>query len=101
MKSMGSGAILQSNRVTPIECLHFAMNLPTSTVITGIDSLKILDQAIEAVRTFKPMTQQEVASLLKRTADVAAAGRFEPFKTNSPFDSTALHPQWLGEPKEM
>lgn len=98
MKSMGSGVILESKRVTPIECLHYAMNLPTSTVITGIDSMKILDQAIEAVRTFKPMTSQEVAALLKRTADVAATGKFEPFKTNAPFDSTALHPQWLGSP---
>jgi len=57
MKSMGDPYILRSNTVSPIECLHYSMNLPTSTVITGIDSMEILDQAFEAVRTFKPMSQ--------------------------------------------
>src|SRR6266576_182818 len=50
--------ILESKTVTPIECLHYALNLPTSTVITGIDSLKILDQALEAAKTFKPMSKE-------------------------------------------
>jgi hypothetical protein len=38
-----------------------------------------------------------VESLLAKTATVAAQGEFEPFKTSSIFDSTALHPDWLGE----
>ncbi|MHC5732317.1 MAG: aldo-keto reductase family protein, partial [Nostoc sp.] len=45
MKPMGGKFILKSNTVKPIECLHYAMNLPTSVVITGIDSIPILDQA--------------------------------------------------------
>ena len=97
MKSLGSGVILQSNVVKPIECLHYALNLPTSVVITGIDSLKILDQAIEAAKTFKPLSQDQVASLLARTAAPAKEGKFELFKTTMQFDSTAQHPQWLGE----
>jgi predicted aldo/keto reductase-like oxidoreductase len=97
MKSMGSGIILKSKVVKPVECLHYALNLPTSVVITGIDSMKILDQAIEAAKTFKPMTQEEVASLLARTADAAKEGKFELFKTAMEFDSTAQHPQWLGK----
>jgi predicted aldo/keto reductase-like oxidoreductase len=97
MKSMGSGIILKSNVVKPIECLHYALNLPTSAVITGIDSMKILDQAIEAAKTFKPMTQDQVASLLARTAAAAKEGRFEKFKTTMEFDSTAQNPKWLGE----
>jgi len=48
MKSMAEGIILETRTVTPIECLHYALNLPTSVVITGIDSLQILDQAFEA-----------------------------------------------------
>src|SRR5579871_1697083 len=56
MKSMANGILLKSNTVTPIECLHYALNLPASVVITGIDSMEILDQAFEAVRTFRPMT---------------------------------------------
>jgi aryl-alcohol dehydrogenase-like predicted oxidoreductase len=96
MKPMGSGVILQSKTVKPIECLHYAMSLPTSVVITGIDRMEILDQALEAARTFKPMNDQEVASLLARTAQAAASGKFELFKTDTRFDATAKNPQWLG-----
>jgi aryl-alcohol dehydrogenase-like predicted oxidoreductase len=97
MKSMGDGVILKSNVVTPIECLHFALSQPTSVVITGCDSMKILDQAFEAVRTFKPLTPIEVSRLLARTGPAAAHGEYELFKTSNHFDSTAQHPEWLGE----
>src|SRR5215467_11673780 len=101
MKSMANGILLKSNAVTPIECLHYALNLPTSVVITGIDSMKILDQALEAVQTFQPFGRDEVDRLLARTAAAAASGRFEPFKTTSIFDATAQNPQWLGEPEML
>jgi predicted aldo/keto reductase-like oxidoreductase len=97
MKSMANGTILKSNTVTAIECLHYALNLPTSVVITGIDSLEILDQACEALRTFRPLSGEEVDSMLTRTAKAAAGGVYEPFKTSSIYDGTAQHPEWLGE----
>jgi aryl-alcohol dehydrogenase-like predicted oxidoreductase len=97
MKSMANGILLKSNTVTPIECLHYALNLPTSVVITGIDSMDILAQAFEAVRTFHPLTNQAHEALLAKTAGAASTGRFEPFKTTSIFDGTAQNPQWLGE----
>jgi aryl-alcohol dehydrogenase-like predicted oxidoreductase len=97
MKSMGNGIILKSKTVTPTECLHYALNLPTSVVITGCDSMKILDQAIEAARTFRPMSAAEVQALLAKTKAAASKGEFELFKTSSIFDSTATHPEWLGE----
>jgi aryl-alcohol dehydrogenase-like predicted oxidoreductase len=97
MKSLANGILLRSNTVTPIECLHYALNLPTSVVITGIDSLEILDQAFEAIRTFQPMTEEQVQALLAKTAAAGSRGEFEPFKTSSIFDGTAQHPQWLGE----
>ena len=100
MKSMANGILLKSNTVTAIECLHYALNLPTSVVITGIDSLEILDQALEAVRTFQPLTNQEIDALCAKTAKAAAKGEYEPFKTSSIFDSTASHPEWLGEEPE-
>jgi aryl-alcohol dehydrogenase-like predicted oxidoreductase len=96
MKSMGSGEILQSKTVTPIECLHYAMSLPTSVVISGIDSMEILKKNLEAIRTFKPLTEEEIASLLKKTAVAAAEGHFERFKTTNNFDGTAHNPRWLG-----
>jgi predicted aldo/keto reductase-like oxidoreductase len=96
MKSMGSGVILKSKTASAIECLHYAMSLPTSVVITGIDSLAILDQAFEAARTFQPLSREAVAGLLARTAGAAARGKYELFKTTAHFDSTAEHPEWLG-----
>jgi len=96
MKPMGSGAILQSKVVTAVECLHYAMHLPTSVVITGIDKMEILDQAIQAAATFKPLTEAQVAALLDRTKEAAAQGRYELFKTTANFDGTARNPAWLG-----
>ncbi|MDX6501631.1 MAG: hypothetical protein QOG23_4891 [Blastocatellia bacterium] len=102
MKSMANGILLKSNTVTPIECLHYALDLPTSVVITGIDSMEILDQAFEAVRTFQPLNKAELDALLAKTSATALTGRFEPFKTTSIFDGTAQHPEWLGdEPPEV
>ncbi|MGI8402310.1 MAG: aldo/keto reductase [Gemmatimonadaceae bacterium] len=97
MKSMANGIILKSRTVTPLECLHYALNLPTSVVITGCDSMEILVQAIDAVGTFKPMSAAQVGALLDKTKSAAARGEFELFKTTSIFDSTATHPDWLGE----
>jgi aryl-alcohol dehydrogenase-like predicted oxidoreductase len=100
MKSMGNGVILKSNTVTAIECLHYALNLPTSVVITGVDTMEILEQAFEAARTFRPMSKAQVKSLLAKTAKAASRGEFELFKTTSIFDGTAYHPKWLGEEPE-
>jgi predicted aldo/keto reductase-like oxidoreductase len=96
MKSMGSGVILRSKVVTPVECLHYAMSLPASVVITGIDSMDILKQDLEAVKTFRPLTPEQTAALLQRTAQAAADGQYELFKTANRFDATAKHPEWLG-----
>ena len=96
MKSMGDGVILKSKAVTPIECLHYALSLPTSVVITGIDKQEILDQAFEAAKTFQPMNREQMTQLLAKTKEIAVAGKYELFKTSSHFDSTAKHPDWLG-----
>jgi aryl-alcohol dehydrogenase-like predicted oxidoreductase len=102
MKTMANGSIARSNTVTPIEALHYALNLPTSVVIAGIDSMEILDQAFEAVRTFKPWTEQELNAVLAKTERAAARGEFEPFKTSSVYDATALNPSFLGpEPEHL
>jgi predicted aldo/keto reductase-like oxidoreductase len=96
MKPMGDHIILESKTATPVECLHYAMNLPTSVVITGCDSLPILQQALQAARSFQPMISSEVAALLARTAKAAEAGQFELYKTTHQFDGTVANPQWLG-----
>jgi predicted aldo/keto reductase-like oxidoreductase len=102
MKPMANGIILKSKTVSPIECLRYALNLPTSVVITGVDSMEILDQACAAARTFRPLSDPELAALLSKTATAAARGEFEPFKTSSIFDGTAQNPAWLGdEPQRL
>jgi aryl-alcohol dehydrogenase-like predicted oxidoreductase len=100
MKSMANGIILKSGTVTAIECLHYALGLPTSVVITGIESMERLEQAFEAARTFRPMDAAQRSALLAKTKVAASRGEFELFKTTSIFDSTATNPAWLGEEPE-
>jgi predicted aldo/keto reductase-like oxidoreductase len=96
MKTMGDGWVLKSQAVTPIECLHYAMNLPTSVVINGCDTIERLEQGLQAARTFRPLTKKQLDSLYARTATAGRDGQFEPFKTTHIFDGTYQNPQWLG-----
>lgn len=96
MKPMGSGLLLRSKTLAPVECLHYAMSLPTSVVITGCESMENLQQALGAARSFKPFTAAESAAFLARTADAARNGEFERYKTTHDFDGTVQNPQWLG-----
>ena len=96
MKPLADGAIPRNNVLPAIDCLHYAMNLPTSVVINGCETLERLNQGLEAVRTFKPMSKTEVAALLEKTAKVAANGGLELFKTSHQYDGTYQNPQWLG-----
>jgi aryl-alcohol dehydrogenase-like predicted oxidoreductase len=102
MKTLANGTILESKTVSAIECLQYAMNLPTSVVITGCESMENLQQALTAARTFTPMSDHQVKSILDKTAEAASRGKYELFKTTSVYDGTAVHPEWLGEePKEV
>jgi aryl-alcohol dehydrogenase-like predicted oxidoreductase len=96
MKSMGSGIILKSNTVKATDCLEYALTLPTSVVITGIDKPEVLEQAFQVTKTFRPMSDDQLAALLSKTQEVARTGEYELFKTPSHFDTTARHPEWLG-----
>jgi aryl-alcohol dehydrogenase-like predicted oxidoreductase len=100
MKSLGNAIILKSRTVSARDCLRYALHLPTSVVITGIDSMEVLDQACEVAGSYTPLSDADVAALLAATAAAAAGGAFEPFKTSSIFDATATHPEWLGEEPE-
>jgi aryl-alcohol dehydrogenase-like predicted oxidoreductase len=102
MKTLANGTILESKTVTATECLQYAMNLPVSVVITGCQSMEDLEQALTAARTFKPMSEEQVSSLLAKTSQAASRGEYELFKTTSIYDGTATHPEWLGdEPLEV
>jgi len=97
MKPMGDGHVLKCGNVTAIECLHYALTLPTSVVITGCESMERLDQAIQAVDTFRPLSNEQVTQILARTKPFADAGKCEPFKITSLYDGTAQNPDWMGE----
>jgi predicted aldo/keto reductase-like oxidoreductase len=96
MKSMGGSIILQSNTATPLECLNFTMNLPVSVCIAGCDSIRILQQGLDAARNFRPLTQDEVAAILAKTETAAAQGQYELYKTSDRFDTTTRIPSVMG-----
>ena len=96
MKPMGDHGILESGTVTAVECLHYAMHLPVSVVITGCESMQRLEQALMAARTFRPMSDDEIQSLLARTARSAAHGTYERYKTTHLHDGTDQNPEWMG-----
>jgi predicted aldo/keto reductase-like oxidoreductase len=97
MKPLGDGHVLKCSDVTAIECLHYALTLPTSVVITGCENMERLDQALQAVDTFRPLTNEQVTQLLAKTKPLADAGKCEPFKITSLYDGTAQNPEWMGE----
>jgi len=96
MKPMANGAIVQNKIATPKECLTYALTLPTSAVITGIDSMDVLEQDLEIMRDFKPLDGGQMRELLTRTMKSARTGNYEKFKTGTSYDGTAKHPEWLG-----
>jgi hypothetical protein len=93
---MGDPFILQTNTVSAVECLRYTLSLPVSVVITGIDSLARLDQALSVARGYQLPAEKDVQALLARTAQAAKDGAFEKYKTTHHFDGTVQHPEWLG-----
>jgi predicted aldo/keto reductase-like oxidoreductase len=96
MKPLASGQIFGAGPITAVECLHYALNLPTSVVITGCDSMERLEQAFHAMRTFKPLNESQVEVLAAKTRAAALTGRFERFKTSEDFDGTTNNPSSMG-----
>jgi len=96
MKPLAEGEIPRSGVATAVECLHYALSLPTTVVINGCETMDRLEQALEAARTFKPLTEPQMNALRAKTRQVALTGKLELFKTSNVFDGTAQHPQWMG-----
>lgn len=95
MKPFGDKNILETGVVTAQECLRYSLSLPVSTVITGVDSMTILEQALAVIRDFVPMSNKERSALLAKTAIAAEQGKYEPYKTTDTFDSTTHNPNWM------
>jgi aryl-alcohol dehydrogenase-like predicted oxidoreductase len=86
MKSLGAGQAVKQKAVTPADALRYAMSLPVTTTISGMDSMRVLRQNLKVARGFKPMSQQEMQQYRRRLADRAADGRFELYKTTAQHD---------------
>jgi aryl-alcohol dehydrogenase-like predicted oxidoreductase len=95
MKPLAAGKIPAKTDVTGPEALRYALSLPTSVVITGIDGMDTLDQAIATASSFAPMTPTEIAALLERTRAAATDGTLERYKSSGDHDGTEKNPHWL------
>ncbi len=98
MKTLCSARILNAGIATKEECLHYAMSLPVNVVITGCQSLTELQQTLTAARNFVPLSGEQRAALLSRTAKIADVDQYEPWKVpgTTDYDATDKNPQWLG-----
>jgi uncharacterized protein len=87
MKSMGgSGEMISQGALTPTEALTFAMSLPgVSTTISGMDSMRVLDQNLEILRNFKPLSEEQMSALRSYAAEFDD-GRYELFKSTVKYD---------------
>ncbi len=95
MKPLAGGRILETGAATAEECLRYALSLPASVVITGCESQAQVEQALRAGSAFSPLSDEERAALLARTAPAAADGAWERYKTTDAHDGTRHNPHWL------
>jgi uncharacterized protein len=87
MKSLcGSGKAVKKKVVRVEDALRYAMSLPVTTTISGIDSMRVLKQNLKVAADFKPFTQTQMERLRHRLAGVASDGRFELYKTTAQHD---------------
>jgi predicted aldo/keto reductase-like oxidoreductase len=87
MKSLGGNGNIVTKAGVPVEdALRYVLSLPISTLVSGIDSEKVLDQNLKIVREFRPMSEEERRGIEGRYANLAGDGRFELFKSSKMFD---------------
>jgi aryl-alcohol dehydrogenase-like predicted oxidoreductase len=86
MKSFGAGEAVRHKAVTPAEALRYAMSLPVTTTISGMDSMRVLRQNLKTAQGLRPMTEAQMRAYRKRLAEQAADGRYELYKTTAQHD---------------
>ena len=88
MKSFADGHLFKAGSgVTPEEALRYTMSLPVATVVSGMESMEILNQNVEIARNFTPLTDAERETIIAKTASLADGGQFEPFKTTRDYEA--------------
>jgi aryl-alcohol dehydrogenase-like predicted oxidoreductase len=87
MKSLGgSGEMVKHGALTAEDGLRYAMSLPVTTTISGMDSIAVLEQNLRVARGFTPLSAQDMQAMRDRTREFAADGRYELFKTTTKYD---------------
>ncbi|OWK38536.1 aldo/keto reductase [Fimbriiglobus ruber] len=88
MKSVGgTGDVVKKGLVTAEECLRYALSLPTTTVISGMDSVAVLRKNLAIARGFKPWGEEQMKAVRDKVAEVAGDGRFETYKVSLRYDN--------------
>jgi predicted aldo/keto reductase-like oxidoreductase len=88
MKSLAGGHLMKSGAdIAPAEALRYAMSQDVSVVVSGMPSLDQLDQNLAVARDFTPMSDDEQADILRRSAAAATEGKYELFKTTRVYDA--------------
>jgi aryl-alcohol dehydrogenase-like predicted oxidoreductase len=96
----GEGDPVRKRAVKATDALRYAMSLPVATTITGIDSLKVLRQNLGVARGFKPLAEPEMEALRRQSAELAADGRFELYKTTAKHEGSVGRKEH-GFPEEL
>jgi predicted aldo/keto reductase-like oxidoreductase len=87
MKSLGgNGKIVTDAHVPVADALRYVLSLPIASLVSGMDSEKVLEQNLKIVREFKPLTDEEKRRIESTTLALAGDGRFELFKSSKAFD---------------
>ncbi len=88
MKSLGgTGDVIKKGVVTAAEALRYAMSLPVTTTITGMERMEVLEQNLALAAGFVAMPAAEMQALRQRVRKVAADGRFELYKVSLKYDN--------------
>src|SRR5664279_3813187 len=96
MKSMGgSGEIVIHGAATPEQALRYAMGMPGSSTISGVDSMEVPEQNLAIARGFQPMPQREMQALREQCRSFASDGRYELYKVTKKYDGKVGREQHL------
>jgi len=87
MKSLGgNGSIVTKAGVSVENALRYVLSLPITSLVSGIDSEKVLDQNLAIVRNFEALSDEQMRAIEQRSRPLAGDGRYELFKTTKNFD---------------
>ena len=85
MKSLGAqdARIAKETKINVDVCRRYALSLPISSLVIGIQNRKELHKDIKLARNFEPLTEGEVKEILKETEPFGKDGQIEAYKVGN------------------